>query len=335
MIFNYFFNKTVIFIGNGTKYMRKIIRISENDVRDIVSHVVKRIIKEDYCRHCAEDYMCDYDESYVFNEFKSNPKGKQNWLPLINKNMYRKAIEEFTKYGRFIKFPTKYIYQWMGIIMKNTSILFANTNISGHSNSFPVDEFTDFIESWYGDDRYIEINEIFDVKIQLSPQEVMKMCCGDKIDEAIDRSGQIYFPFVSQGEVDKHYEGMERDRNIEMFKSEYANLFNDIEKYNSKSGENNITVDYEKQMFIWQTNVFSVLDSTGIYEWMVMPDNSDAFSDYGLSPLYKIINEYSSDLDPEEVFVLINRALDVSHRRGDLSSIFIEGGSETLSEISG
>ena len=72
----------------------------------------------------------------------------------------------------------------------------------------------------------------------------------------------------------------------------------------------------------------------GLYDWMVMPDGSDAFSDFGLSPLYKIIDEYSSDLPPEKVIVLVNRCLDVYHQRGDLSSIFINGGSSALSKIS-
>jgi hypothetical protein len=64
-----------------------------------------------------------------------------------------------------------------------------------------------------------------------------------------------------------------------------------------------------------------------------MPDGSDAWSDYGLEPLEKIFIEYNENLPPEKVLVLVNRALDVYHQRGDMASIFIQGGSKVLSKI--
>lgn len=86
-------------------------------------------------------YLEEYDEGYVLNKFSENPHGKQDWGVLINPSMYEKALQEFTRYGHFQRFPTKYIYQWMGIIMRNTAILIANTNLAGHSNSFSYDTF--------------------------------------------------------------------------------------------------------------------------------------------------------------------------------------------------
>ena len=65
-----------------------------------------------------------------------------------------------------------------------------------------------------------------------------------------------------------------------------------------------------------------------------MPDGSDAWSDYGLEPLMEIINEYNSDLSPEKVIVIVNKALDVYHQRGDMASIFVEGGTKALNKIS-
>ena len=64
-----------------------------------------------------------------------------------------------------------------------------------------------------------------------------------------------------------------------------------------------------------------------------MPDGSDAWSDYGLEPLWNVIKEYDESLPPEKVLVLVNRALDVYHQRGDMASIFIQGGSKVLSKI--
>lgn len=80
---------------------------------------------------------------------------------------------------------------------------------------------------------------------------------------------------------------------------------------------------------------YDFLDRKGFYDWCVLPDGSDAWSDFGLSPLYNIIKEYRANMEGWEILLLINRCLDVWHHRGDLASAFIEGGHRTCAEISG
>lgn len=77
------------------------------------------------------------------------------------------------------------------------------------------------------------------------------------------------------------------------------------------------------------------LESLGFYDWCKLPDGSDGWSDYGLQPLFKIINEYTPNASAEDILILINRCLDVAHQRGDLSSAFIEGGKYSCDYISG
>ena len=202
----------------------------------------KSTINESYDdRNIFYDFLEDYDAYYVLSEFFKNPTGKQDWGTLINPEMYVKALRELSRFGKLTNstFPSKYVYQWMGIIMKNTAILIANTDLAGHSMNFPGEEVADFAERIDG--------------IQI----------GDDYDEGSE----------------------------------------------------------------W-------LDKKGLYDWMSMPDGSDAWSDFGIEPLCKIIKEYNDNLPPEKVLVLVNRALDVMHMRGDLSSIFIQGGSKILSKIS-
>lgn len=206
-----------------------------------ITYNENKIIKENYDdRPIFYDYLEDYDAYYVLSEFFSNPQGKQDWGVLINPQMYHKALKEFTRFGRLTNstFPSKYVYQWMGIIMKNTAILIANTDLAGHSMGFPSEEVADFAERIDG----IELN----------------------------------------GDDD---EGSE-----------------------------------------W-------LEEKGLYDWMQMPDGSDAWSDFGIKPLCEIIKEYNEELPPEKVLVLVNRALDVVHCRGDMSSIFIQGGTKSLDRI--
>ena len=187
-----------------------------------------------------EDYIYDYSPYYVLENFWETRNGTQNWGVLINPSMYQKALDDFTKNGKLMSFPTKYIYQWIGIIIKNTVILNSNTELAGHSGYFPTDDFLAFVENHFPE----KLDEI------------------DTIDE------------------------------------------------------------------------YSFLDELGLYDWMKMPDGSDAWSDFGLKPINDILMEYNDESTPEETLVLINRVLDVYHQRGDLSSIFIQGGSKSLSQIS-
>jgi hypothetical protein len=221
----------------------KVINLSESQYSILFENIKSRNI---HINESSDDeypkfyeYLEDYDEYYVLNDFFFNNKEKQDWGVLINPDMYAKALREFTKYGKLINFPSKYVYQWMGIIMKNTAILASNTNLAGHSGYFPGDLVAELAASIDG----IVIGEDFE-------------------------------------------EGSE-----------------------------------------W-------LEENGLYDWMEMPDGSDAWSDFGIEPLVKIFKEYSDDLPPEKVLVLVNRALDIGHMRGDMASIFIQGGSNALSKIS-
>lgn len=290
-----------------------------------------RRLNEDYDDYLPiYEYLADYSPSYVFSSFLENPKGKQSWGVLINPSMYAKALKEFTKYGKLINFPTKYIYQWMGIIMKNTAILMANTDIAGHSRFFPYDEFEDFITSYLGE-RNVEFNRD-EIKIVISEDEAFSICEGNNpliIETVVDKYGQTYLPWVTQDEADRIAARRDVERKIE----KYEEIVKDIEDFNQSNYDKRIEIDYNNGNIYFVTSIFCFLGDIGFYDWMQMPDGSDAFSDFGIEPLQKILEEYNEDLSPEKVLVLVNRALDVFHQRGDMASIFIDGGSKALSRI--
>ena len=312
--------------------MNKIV-LDESSFIGLIRSCVLRVLNEssnDY--HIFYDYLDKYGVSAVFDEFRNNPNGKENWLPLIDPNMYYKALSEFSQYGRLVKFPSRYVYQWMGIIMRNTAKLMANTEISGHGSQFPIDDCYEFLESWFNDGRYIDVDTYDYVVIELNIKEVYNICNNGKLNEAVDSNGQEYFSFVNQSDVDN----IEKSDNIAKFKRDNIDLLNMIDRYNKKDyNHGEIEVDYNNQRFLLHCDVFSLLDDLGIYDWMMLPDGSDGWSDFGIEPLCKIIDEYNEDLEPEKVLVLVNRCLDVYHQRGDLSSIFIKGGTSSLNRISG
>lgn len=249
-----------------------------------------------------ENYFYDYGASYVFDSFLKNPNGKQDWGALINPEMYKKALSEFTRFGKLTSFPSKYIYQWMGIIMKNTSTLMANTEICGHGSDFPSEECEDFLHNYYRDGRFIEVEGYDKITLEIKPSEVIEMCDEENL-------------FVDSNNI-----------------LDYINAYNAENK--SEYRLNELRLDSESNKIYWEVESDELLYKIGITgDWMVLPDGSDGISDYGIEPIMAILKEFDENLPPEKVLVLVNKVLDIYHCRGDLASIFIQGGSKVLSSI--
>lgn len=178
---------------------------------------------------------------YEFSQDKNRGIKQKKWN-LIPFEQYRTAIIEFMRYGKFMRFPTKYIDKWAAICTNNVLEINAMTDLRGHSQEFPYEEVLYFF--------------------------------------GIDEENEKYDEF-----------------------------YNDFDK------------------------TAGLLDNAGFYDWCMLPDGSDALSDYGLEPLMKLISELEECETPEQKIVVINKILDVIHTRGDLSSAFIEGGKNSLDQI--
>ena len=139
---------------------------------------------------------------------------------------------------------------------------------------------------------------------------------------------------MSQDDADRMAERQDQERISAKFREIYGDLETLINKFNENSMHERIEIDYRNNKFYYNIDIFELLYQIGITdEWMQMPDGSDAFSDFGIKPLEEILAEYDEDLPPEKVLVLVNRALDVYHQRGDMASIFVQGGTKALSRI--
>ena len=284
-----------------------------------------------------EDYYYEYGVTYVLDSFLSSKKGsRQDWGVLINPSMYQKALSDFVKNGRLTTFPSKYIYQWIGILFRNTVTLEANTELAGHTQTLPIDEISDFLESYFGD-KFYKIQDD-DVYFTIDENEFIKLCGGKDIyineSQGVHKDGQ-YDLFMNQEETDEY------DRRKEILKNDekYGRYLEMADEYNKKSYEkygatDKIIIDTNKKLIFKVEDVMSVLDDIGLYDWMQMPDGSDAISDYGIQPIIKLLDQYKEDSTPEETLVIVNKVLDVYHQRGDLSSIFIQGGRSSLSKVS-
>ena len=156
---------------------------------------------DDENMHPFYDYLEDYDERYVLSQFAQDPHGKESWGVLINPSMYEKALQEFTRLGYLDKFPTRYVYQWMGIIMRNTAILIANTNLAGHGTDHDHDAVQEFFESFYPN-REVLSNGEDDIWVEISQKELLSFYQKKEVKIPLDESNGVH----KDGQYDLFYD---------------------------------------------------------------------------------------------------------------------------------
>lgn len=298
-----------------------------------------RQITEDYDEEDSTllDYIQEYDAYHVLMEFLNNPQGHEEWYPLIDPSMYERALSEFTKFGRLVHFPTKYVYQWMGIILKNTALLNANNSLFGKDYSIPLEEISDFLDEWFHDEREWDWGEGEELQYEISIDEFYELCNkkGVSLNEefGLHNNGQ-YDLFMNQWETN-HYDKKQAQINANREKAQqFEALKPYIDQYNQSGYYDEVFVNLEKGALYRSIDISYFLDEIGLYDWCSLPDGSVGATDFAIPKLFKILEQYNSNTSPEDTLVLINKALDVYHQQGDISSIFIVGGSKTLSQIS-
>jgi hypothetical protein len=77
------------------------------------------------------------------------------------------------------------------------------------------------------------------------------------------------------------------------------------------------------------------LDKMGLYDTMILPDGSDAWSDYAFQEYFNYVEELIKEKDFCKKLIIIDGIIDVSHQRGNLASMFIKGGTPALKKIRG
>jgi hypothetical protein len=196
-----------------------------------------------------QDYFYEYDEVLhdILMKMINNDLTPIK-LTKIKPQMYQQALNEFMRYGKLMRYPTKYIDAWKDIIIRNTILLNVITDFYGHTqHGVDIDKFNEYV---------------------FNPDETGEEGVSDwhEMMEYIEQQGW--------------------DDRLETFMPKFSN-------------------------------------------------GHDLISDYGLEPLQRITQKLMETDDPNQTLVLINKALDISHQRSDLSELFIEGGAASLDKISG
>ena len=79
-----------------------------------------------------------------------------------------------------------------------------------------------------------------------------------------------------------------------------------------------------------------LMTKTKFYRWATFSNGTPGYTDRAFEHLFPILREYREDMTPEQVLILVNRLIQVSHPAGrfrDFSECFIEGGRKTCDSI--
>jgi len=229
-------------------------------------------VKENYTDVNFYDMSDDYQElTQDMNKemFMKINDGIKIDFKVINNIQYKNALMEFVKYGEFFRFPSKIIYGWKDLLMKNIFKLASLTEIHGHSQNFPYEEFYDVFDyNESGEERNGEFTK----------------WCKKKQEEAKDDW-----------------------KNDEDYMRDY-----------------NWTVCYEFLDEVKNIDELTPQFSNGHH----------VLSDYATEPLEKLCIKLDVVKTPEEIIIVINKILDITHQRSDIAELFIKGGSYSLDVIS-
>lgn len=114
-----------------------------------------------------EQRINDVDDFYsllnntVYDIFLSIKNKQKIEFTLINPQQYKRALEEYMKFGQFVRFPESVILDWKDLVLYNIALLTSLTEIHGHSSHFPYDDFHDVFDNlkipkkYYYDFNYI------------------------------------------------------------------------------------------------------------------------------------------------------------------------------------
>lgn len=107
----------------------------------ILKEVIRKKIKECLTEQIKslDDFHELISETY-YNIFYSIRDKEKISFELIKPTQYKRALEEYMQYGKFVRFPEDKIFDWKELVLTNIVLLFCLTDIHGHGN-FPFHEF--------------------------------------------------------------------------------------------------------------------------------------------------------------------------------------------------
>jgi len=274
--------------------------------------LVKIIIDE--CKKFLSENYYDEDSYYsleseikisLFNDFlyQNTPDFTKNvpWT-VIKFPRLKKIWEDYMSSG--VVRDERGLEDITDIMVDNTIKVMIFTNLAGHTESDDEESFEDNIGYWVDE----QLNCILPEKKE-------------------DRT-QLEIPFndPNQGYAIKPEQHIEPcNTQINQFAENFVN-----ENYDDEKNLNENRSDIREKLYEEMKDKF-------FYYYMNDPEHKMGgfISDFGLRPLEILLSQLLKENKSENRVVIIDKMLNVIHQRSDIASWFVEGGSKSLSELSG
>lgn len=274
-------------------------------INTIINEVLKNFLKENY--DVDYDFFERKDElmrAILMNFiFKNNPDftARVYWRVVPSARL-KKIWSDYMTTG--VVRDSKGLSMIRELMITNATKLYIMTELSGHLNG--------------GEDPDVIFNENW----------------GEYVDDYISRNierefidpNQTEIPFDNPNEPNKIKDNGKNYKILPLYDNIKNIPFDDYVE------ENGITNDSLKKA---KTDLLKILQNHFYGYYSVDSKGNDILSDYGTEPLIKLTRQLMLEEDESKIVTLIDRMLNVVHQRSDLASLFIEGGSQALSDISG
>ena len=268
---------------------------------------IYNIIKEEYIKFLNESYDDD-DIDYEFFEREGD----------ITRNLFDDFLynnnADFTKniswtvvpFARLKKIWEDYMSMGVvrdtrglemieGIMVDNTLKIYSITKLLGHTPYDPDNEYEENIGYYVDEQLRCIVRKPVDIN-------------------------QLEIPFGS------------RKKNIKKVPQEPCEV--QINPYIQEFVTNLYAEEIKEQDI--RTKVYEELTTKFTWYYTEDPKEGQAYiSDYGMQPLMTLMGELRRQTKPEDKLVTIDKMLNVVHPRSDMAGWFVEGGSSSLSKLSG
>lgn len=128
-------------------------------IENIIKNKLKKLIQEQIK---SEDDLTELLIQNIYDIFRQIKDKEKITFSLIDPYQYKRAMEEYMKYGQFIRFPENKILDWKELVLNNIAMLEALTQIHGHRGVFPFYEFYDVFEEINKPEEE-DFHEVYDI----------------------------------------------------------------------------------------------------------------------------------------------------------------------------
>ena len=268
-----------------------------------------RIIKEEYIRFLKESYDDNDDIDYEFFEREDEIRRDlfEDFLYNNNADFTKNISWTVVPFARLKKIwedfmsmgvvrDTRGLEMIEDIMVDNTLKIYSFTLLLGHTTYDPSDEYVENIGN------YVD--------------EQLKCITRKPVDV-----NQLEIPFDNP-----------RKKNIKKEPQEPCEV--QINPY-LQEFVTNLYADEVNEQDI-RTKVYENITEKFSWYYAEDPKEGQAYiSDYGMQPLLTLVQELRKQTRSEDKLVTIDKMLNVVHPRSDMAGWFIEGGSSSLSKLSG